>query len=118
MSEARYALLIRTSPFPGREAEFTEWYDEIHLAEVLAVPGFVSVRRYAAPAAPDGRRRFLAIYAIATGDIEATMARFERARPDMSTTPALDPSSVDIELVTAVTGVVTPAVAPAVTMED
>ncbi|MFC6564742.1 DUF4286 family protein [Actinoplanes utahensis] len=113
-----YALLVRTSPFPGREDEFAEWYDGIHLAEVLALPGFVSARRYAAPAGPDGRRRFLAIYTIATGDIEATLARFEQARPYMSTTPALDPASVELEFVTAVTGVVLPAATPPPTMED
>ena len=58
-----------------------------------------------------------AIFTIATEDIAAALARFERARPHMSTTPALDPASVELELVTAVTGVVTPATAPAATME-
>jgi antibiotic biosynthesis monooxygenase (ABM) superfamily enzyme len=110
ITNARHTLLVRTSPVPGREDEFARWYDEVHLAEVLAVPGFVSAQRFAAPDAGDGRQRYVVAYDIETDDIDATMARFERARPGMSTTPALDLSSVVLELLTAVNARVEPAV--------
>ncbi|WP_229406352.1 DUF4286 family protein [Micromonospora sp. NBRC 110038] len=104
----RHLLLIHTSPFHGCENEFNHWYDHVHLAEVLAVPGFVGARRFVAPQAAGERRRYVAIYEVETDDIVATMERFEKARPAMSTTPALDPSSVTIELLTPVTPLVTP----------
>ena len=34
-------------PVPGREDEFNEWYDNVHIPELLAVPGMVSATRYA-----------------------------------------------------------------------
>jgi hypothetical protein len=110
ITNSRYTLLVRTSPLPGHEDEFTRWYDGVHLAEVLAVPGFVSAQRFAAPGTGDGRRRYVAAYGIETDDIDATMALFEQARPAMSTTPALEESSVVLELLTAVTARVEPAV--------
>jgi len=108
--KARHMLLVRTSPLPGNEDEFARWYDGVHLAEVLAVPGFVSAQRFAAADTGDGRKQYVAAYGIETDDIGATMARFERARPGMSTTPALDQSSVVLELLTAVTARIEPAV--------
>ncbi|MFF3855459.1 hypothetical protein [Micromonospora sp. NPDC002575] len=104
----RHLLLIHTSPFVGCDNEFNHWYDHVHLAEVLAVPGFVGAQRFVASETAGGRRRYAAIYEVESDDITATMERFEKARPTMSTTPALDPSSVTIELLTAVTPMVTP----------
>lgn len=43
---ARYQFLVLTSAVPGRVEEFDDWYDNRHLAEVVAVPGVVSARRY------------------------------------------------------------------------
>jgi heme-degrading monooxygenase HmoA len=36
-------LAIFNNVAPGREAEFEEWFQHEHLAERLAVPGFVAV---------------------------------------------------------------------------
>jgi hypothetical protein len=104
----RHLVLIRTSPFRGCENEFNQWYDQVHLAEVLAVPGFVGAQRFVVADTAGEHRRYVAIYEVDSDDITATMERFEKARPSMSSTPALDPSSVDIELLTAVTPMVTP----------
>ena len=37
---------VLTHPVEGREADYNQWYTEIHLAEVLALPGFVAVQRF------------------------------------------------------------------------
>jgi hypothetical protein len=100
---ARHVLMVYTYPYPGREDEYHRWYDESHLAEVLSVPGFVEARRFVVTADPADAApvRYVALYTIESDDIEATMAGFERARPTMSSTPALDLASVSFQLLSA-----------------
>jgi hypothetical protein len=38
--------LVFSNPVDGMEQEFNEWYDNVHLREVLATPGMVSAQRY------------------------------------------------------------------------
>jgi hypothetical protein len=63
---------------PEREAEWNDWYDNVHLADVCAVPGVLSARRFVrsetrsvldAPVA--GGQRYLAVYEIETDDPDA-----------------------------------------------
>ena len=43
---SRFGLLLTlTEPPPAMEEEFNAWYDEEHLAERLAIPGFRSATR-------------------------------------------------------------------------
>jgi hypothetical protein len=42
----RYQFLVMTRAETGTDEEFNRWYDRQHLADVLAVPGFVSARRF------------------------------------------------------------------------
>jgi len=44
----RYILQVSTRALAGREEEFNRWYGEVHVGEVLAVPGFSSCRRFTA----------------------------------------------------------------------
>ena len=39
-------LVALTTPHPGREAEFHDWYQNVHLPEILSLPGGVSAQRY------------------------------------------------------------------------
>lgn len=57
-------MVVRSGPAEGREDEFNRWYDEVHLPEILAVPGFVSGRRYRATA--ESEYPYLAVYEIET----------------------------------------------------
>ena len=53
---------------PAREAEFNEWYDRVHLPELLALPGFHKAWRL--KVAPDSRalggpgQTYIAVYEI------------------------------------------------------
>lgn len=74
-------FIVHTNPADGREDEFNDWYDNRHLAEVMAVPGFVRARRYRisdAQFAPLTRFRYVAVYEIA-GDPAEAMAALRRA---------------------------------------
>ena len=42
----RGVMIVLTEPLPGREAEYVEWYDSLHIAQSLQTEGFVSGRRY------------------------------------------------------------------------
>ena len=42
----RILMEIRANIAPEKEQEFNQWYNNIHLPTVLAVPGFKSGRRF------------------------------------------------------------------------
>jgi len=43
---ARWVNLVETNfGDPLREKEFNEWYDRMHLPDILETPGFVAARR-------------------------------------------------------------------------
>ncbi len=58
---------------PAREDEFNEWYDTIHLPDVLETPGFVRATRWEHTDPKEKDAKFLALYDIETDDIQATM---------------------------------------------
>jgi hypothetical protein len=53
-------LLVEASVPEELEARWNRWYDEVHLPEILACPGFRSGQRYVTEA--DGARRYVALY--------------------------------------------------------
>jgi hypothetical protein len=71
-------LYVETRPSsPELEAEFQEWYDEIHLAEVVALPGIVAARRYVA--VRDDGGPFVAIYDLEADDLREVIREIRRA---------------------------------------
>lgn len=74
----RGLLLTLTEPPPGMEEEFNAWYDEEHLPERLAIPGFRSARRWVSD------RTYLATYELDSADVlqsAAYLARFRNPTP-------------------------------------
>lgn len=55
---------------PETEAEFNTWYDEVHMPEICALPGFTGARRFA-PVQDDGP--YVALYTIEAPDLAAVM---------------------------------------------
>jgi hypothetical protein len=39
-------MLVFTNPVEGREEEFNDWYDNVHIPDTLRTDGFVAVTRY------------------------------------------------------------------------
>ena len=64
---ARYVFAVLTNPVEGRDAEFNKWYDEIHLPDVCAFPGFVGAKRYRL-ADGESSHRYLALYEMESND--------------------------------------------------
>jgi len=69
----RWVNLVENNADPARTAQFNDWYDNLHLPDALASPGFVRARRYERQEFHDGRAQFLAIYEIDSADIDETM---------------------------------------------
>lgn len=59
-----WLYVVRVSVDPGVEEEWNEWYDNEHLPEILACPGFVRGRRYVSRD-ESGRPRYMTVYSIA-----------------------------------------------------
>ena len=57
----------------SREAEFHEWYNKVHLHDMLETPGIIRATRYEAVEPKEGEARFLAVYEIETDDIDELM---------------------------------------------
>ena len=79
----RGLLLTLTEPPPDMEAEFNAWYDEEHLAERLAIPGFRSALRWVADV-PPGSGKYLVTYELDSPAVlssPAYLQRFENPTP-------------------------------------
>jgi hypothetical protein len=92
---ADYHFAVFSNPAPGKNAELAQWYDDQHIPDVLAVPGFVAAQRFAlAPGSATASHTVLAVYEIRTDDIAATMAEL-RARAGTPQMPLAQGLGVD-----------------------
>jgi hypothetical protein len=69
MTTSRGLLLFTTDIDPAMEAEFHRWYEEEHIPERTAVPGFLTARRFRAI---EGSPKFLALYDLESPDVLAS----------------------------------------------
>ncbi len=76
-------LLTLTEPRPELETEFNAWYDTEHIAERLAIPGFLSARRWVADVKP-GEGKYLATYELVSPGVLRTteyLRRYDNPTP-------------------------------------
>ena len=66
-----------TNPVEGEEDAFNAWYSDVHLKDVLKVPGIVAAQRFKLSDAqrdqPPFPWRYLALYEIETDDLNHTL---------------------------------------------
>jgi hypothetical protein len=58
---------------PAKEGEFNDWYNKIHLPDVLETEGFVAATRWEHTDPKKEEAKFLALYSIESDNIGATM---------------------------------------------
>jgi hypothetical protein len=80
---AKYTFVVLSNPTtPGQEAEYNEWYNKVHIPDVLNVPGFLAAQRFKLADAQLGDRprahRYLALYEIESNDAKATLKELEK----------------------------------------
>ena len=68
---AKGMLLTSMDIDPADEADFNRWYDREHLAERVAIEGFVEARRYVAV---DAAPKYLALYSTQSFDVLSSPA--------------------------------------------
>src|SRR2546421_3704624 len=59
-------LLMMTDIDPANEEDFNRWYEEEHLAERMAIPGFINARRFTAL---EGGPKYLALYDLESPEV-------------------------------------------------
>lgn len=88
----RAVFVVFTNPMsPELEDDYNELYDNTHVPEVCATPGFISGRRYRVsdsrpPLGPVADYKYLTIYEIESDDLHATFEALKAAAPDMTPT--------------------------------
>src|SRR5689334_21704914 len=67
-------LIVYSDPVEGREAEFNDWYSNVHIRDVMRIPGSEAVQRFVCGARQmpgarlPGTGRYLAIYEVRDPD--------------------------------------------------
>lgn len=76
---------------PDREQEYNTWYDEVHLGELVALPGIVGARRLRPV---DGEGPYVALYEVESDDLQAVLRSMSSAKLTMSSALQLDPPPI------------------------
>ena len=73
---AKYVLVVPSSAKDGRDDEYNAWYNDVHIHDLLAIPGITSGRRFVpSPSSPmPPPANYLALYEIECDDVGAVMA--------------------------------------------
>lgn len=92
----KYNLIALTNAKTGRDEEFNDWYTNIHLGDVLKLPGVTAAERFVLS---DVQHRpgpmpwkYMAVYEIDIEDIEVTLSALRSASGTeaMPLSPALE----------------------------
>lgn len=103
----KFTWLVLTNCDPAHEKEFNAWYDDVHLKDLLRIPGVVGAKRsrlagaqmtmvegglkLCGPEDIGAKHRYLACYYIETDDIAAVLEeiRVRSGTPDLEISPHL-----------------------------
>ena len=56
---------------PAREKEFNDWYSNMHVPDMLEVPGMIKASRWVSAEPKEGQhRKYLALYELETDSVE------------------------------------------------
>lgn len=89
----KHLVMIKSNAASGKEAAFEDWYNNIHIGEVLEVPGFVTGQQFRC-AADDPYSHF-SMFEVESDDITATLTGLGEAfaSGQMTLSDALDTQS-------------------------
>jgi hypothetical protein len=92
----RYVLVVMADAVPGREAEFNDWYSNVHIPDLLTIPGLRAAQRFvvATDCLSGGSPKYLAIYEVETEDLARFKAALGAKAKTITLSPALDRASI------------------------
>jgi hypothetical protein len=77
----RYVYLVFANPIPGREAEFNDWYTNVHMGDLVQLPGWTGAQRFRAvttvqppPSAGGYRHGYLMIWDLEAADATGALS--------------------------------------------
>lgn len=71
MTTSQGLLLVMADIDPAIERDFNQWYEQEHLTERMAIPGFLRARRFTAI---EGSPKFLALYDLESPEVLSSAA--------------------------------------------
>jgi hypothetical protein len=97
---ATHLMIFNSDAKPGREADYADWYEKVHLPQIVALPGVGTGRMFEAtedsPSRPAGA--FTAVYEV--DDPALVFQGIGRLRDsgEMIMTDAIDSASVKVSI--------------------
>ena len=89
----KHILVVHTNAKAGEDEAFNDWYSNVHVQEVVQIPGFVSAQRFKLSDQQMGGEseyKYLAIYEIEAESAGAALDALKAARPNLNMTDTLD----------------------------
>lgn len=103
-------VLVFSDPVEGREEEYNDWYNNVHLREVVAVDGILNAQRFESSEAQvfeDQSHRYLAIYEIDESyGAKAVVENMLGGRDAMQMSDAMDLDNAKVTVVSSITDIV------------
>lgn len=79
----RYNLIALTNAVEGQHEAFNDWYDNVHVADVLRIPGVTAAQRYRLSDTQfregDHQWGYMAVYEIEAEDVSQTFEALKAA---------------------------------------
>lgn len=94
---SKYIMAVTSKAKVGKDVEFRDWYKNVHIPELLEVPGFIKGTRYHTDS-PEAAAPYLTIYEIDSDDIQATTGAMQERSKSMTRSEALDEQSVSLQM--------------------
>ncbi|MGI9324317.1 MAG: hypothetical protein ACR2PZ_03790 [Pseudomonadales bacterium] len=80
---SKFIMAVHSNAVQGKEDDYNQWYNKVHLGEVLQIPGFVAAQRFSISGDPvqgdSPRHKYLAIYELETDDPQASLGALNDA---------------------------------------
>lgn len=68
---------------PKREKEFNDWYDNVHVPDILKEDAFVAASRYESLPSQESEGKFTALFELETDDINRAMKKHEETEKSL-----------------------------------
>ena len=97
---AKYLMAVYSNAQPGRDADYMDWYENVHLGDIRAIPGVLNGRVFeaipASPAQPSAT--YLALYDLELDDPMTVLQEIGRRGQsgEMKMTDAVDSATAKI----------------------
>ena len=78
----KYTFLVLTNATDGKDAEFNDWYDNVHLGDVLKIPGYKAAQRFKLSdqaGAEASNWRYMSLYEVEAASADEARANLNAA---------------------------------------